>query len=73
MEENRNFAEKFNFEFPLLCDVDRAMGLAYGATNDPKTSYANRIGVVIDSHGKIKEYHPSVDAKTYAQDLLSRL
>ena len=30
-EENKAFSEKFSFNFPLLCDTDRKMGLAYGA------------------------------------------
>jgi len=31
VEDNRKFAEKFKFPFPLLCDTDRKIGLAYGA------------------------------------------
>ena len=27
--DNKKFAEKFNFNFPLLCDTDRAIGTAY--------------------------------------------
>src|SRR5688500_13557846 len=44
-EENRSFAQKFGFKFPLLCDVDRELGLAYGACETPEEGYARRIGV----------------------------
>ena len=29
VEENRAFAEKFDFPFRLLCDVERSVGMAY--------------------------------------------
>ncbi|MFN7133963.1 MAG: peroxiredoxin, partial [Myxococcales bacterium] len=71
--ENRAFAEKFHFNFPLLCDTDRALGLAYGAADSRDAPNARRIGVVIDPEGKIKEYLPKVDARTYPTDVLERV
>ena len=47
-DENRSFAQKFDFNFPLLCDQDRQMGLAYGACTEAGAEYANRIGIIID-------------------------
>ena len=32
VEKNAKFAQKFEFNFPLLCDVDRKIGVAYGTT-----------------------------------------
>lgn len=70
-EENKAFAEKFNFNFCLLtCDADMAQ--AYGAAG-PGEGYAKRVGVVIDPEGKVKEWLPKVDAKTYPQDVLKRI
>ena len=31
VEENRAFAEKFDYPFRLLCDTERTVGMAYGA------------------------------------------
>jgi len=71
-KENAAFAEKFNFNFPLLCDVDRKMGVAYGATDGKPGGYASRIGVIIGPDGKIKDAGKA-DAKTYPQDALKKL
>ena len=70
IEENRRFAEKFDFPFPLLCDTKRTIGLAYGAADSPKDEYARRIAYVIDEQGKIAQAHAKVDAASYpAQQL----
>jgi peroxiredoxin Q/BCP len=71
--ENKAFAEKFSFNFPLLCDLDRAMGVAYGAADDTNAGNARRVGVVIDAQGRIKEWLPKVDARSYPQDVLKRI
>jgi thioredoxin-dependent peroxiredoxin len=71
--ENRAFAEKFHFNFPLLCDVKRTVGLAYGAASSAEAGTAQRIGVVVGPDGRIKEWLPKVDAKTYPQEVLSRI
>ena len=73
VEDNRKFAEKFKFPFPLLCDTDRKIGLAYGAATSPTDEYAKRIAYVIDEKGRIAEAHPKVDAKNYPKEQLARL
>lgn len=72
-EENSAFAKKFDFNFPLLCDTDRKMSIAYGAADDATAGYARRIGIVIGPDGKIVEYSPKVSAQTYPQEVLARL
>lgn len=72
-EANAKFAEKFSFPFPLLCDTDRKIGIAYGACDSPKDEFARRIAYVIDENGKIAEAHPKVDPATYPQEQLARL
>ena len=70
VEENRRFAEKFDFPFPLLCDTEKKIGVAYGAADSPKDEYARRIAYVIDEEGKIAQAHAKVDAAAYpAQQL----
>jgi peroxiredoxin Q/BCP len=71
--ENRAFAEKFQFDYPLLCDTDRAMGVAYGAAASDSAKNAQRIGVVVGPDGRIREWLPKVDPKTFPRDVLQRL
>jgi peroxiredoxin Q/BCP len=70
--ENRAFAEKYAFDFPLLCDTDRTIGTAYGANADPQKG-AQRVGVVIGRDGKIKEWHARVDARAWPAAVVTTL
>jgi peroxiredoxin Q/BCP len=70
--ENKAFAEKFNFTFPLISDTDRTIGTAYGANVDPAKG-AQRVGVVIDENGRIKQWHERVDARAWPTELLKTL
>ncbi len=71
--ENRAFAEKFGFGYPLLCDVGRAMGVAYGAADPGAAGNARRIGVVVGPDGRVRSWEGKVDAKTWPRDVLARL
>ena len=70
---NARFAEKYKFNFPLLCDTDREIGLTYGAASSAKDEYAKRIAYVIDENGKVAEAYPKVDPKSYPHEQLARL
>ena len=70
--DNKKFAEKFSFNFPLISDTDRAIGTAYGANVDPAKGAA-RVGVVIDRDGKIKEWHERVDARAWPAEVIKTL
>jgi thioredoxin-dependent peroxiredoxin len=70
--DNRKFAEKFAFNFPLICDTDRTIGTAYGANVDPQKG-AQRVGVVIGPDGRIKEWHARVDARAWPAELIKTL
>ena len=72
-DENRRFAEKFNFPFPLLCDTDRTIGVAYGAADSTKDEYARRIAYVIDEQGNVAQAHAKVDAANYPREQLAAL
>ena len=72
-EVNKRFAEKNRFPFPLLCDTDKKIGLAYGAGDSEKDEYARRIAYVIDEEGKIAQAHAKVDASTYPAEQLKTL
>lgn len=73
VEDNAGFAKKFQYPFPLLCDVKREIGMAYGATDDPKAEFAKRITYVIGPDGKILQAHPKVSPKSHPQEVLASL
>ena len=73
MEENAAFAKKFEYPFPLLCDVQRELGVAYGAADDPKAGYASRITYVIGPDGRIAQAHPKVSPKSHPKEILASL
>jgi thioredoxin-dependent peroxiredoxin len=56
VEDNRAFAAKFDFPFPLLCDTAREIGLAYGACEAADAGYANRISYLIKDGRIVKTY-----------------
>ena len=71
--DNKAFAEKFNFPYPLLCDVNHEIALAYKAVKGSQDEYASRISYVIDENGNILEAISQVDTKTHSGDLCSRV
>mgnify|MGYP000847000049 CR=1 FL=1 len=72
-EKNAAFARKFDFNFPLICDTDRKIGLAYGACEDADAVAARRISYVIGEDGRILLAYPTVDAKTHPARVLNDL
>ena len=73
VEANAAFAKKFDYPFKLLCDVDRSLGLAYGACSDAKAGYANRISYLIDEQGKIARVYPKVNPGEHPKQVLTDL
>ena len=70
--DNKAFAEKFSFPYPLLCDVNREIALSYQAVSSKEDQYASRISYVIGEDGKILESIDNVDTKNHSNDLCSR-
>ena len=68
--DNAAFARKLSFPFPLLCDADRSLGLAYGACDDAKAGYAKRISYLIDEQGTILKAYPKVQPADHAEEVL---
>ena len=71
-KDNKAFAEKYSFSYPLLCDVNKDIALAYHAVKSADDQYAARISYVIGEDGKILESIESVDTKNHSNDLCSR-
>ena len=71
VEKNAEFAEKNQFPFPLLCDTDRSVGMAYGACTDTKARYASRISFLIDEEGKIARVYDKVNPREHPAQVLA--
>ncbi len=71
--ENKAFAEKFSLPFPLLCDVERKMGLAYRACQSSKDAYPRRITYVIGTSGQIEQAIDTKDPAGQAAELAKLL
>ena len=67
---NAAFARKYHFEFPLLCDTDHSIGLAYGACESLDAGFARRISYLIDPQGKIVRAYEKVDTARHAKQVL---
>jgi peroxiredoxin Q/BCP len=73
VEENKRFAEKFNFPYPLLSDTTRAMGVQYGAADSTGAGNAKRVAYVIGPDGKVRNVFPKANTATFAADVLALL
>ena len=73
VDENRAFAEKFDFPFRLLCDTDRAVGMAYGAARSADEGYARRISYVIGEDGNVLLAYKKVDPQGHLDQVLGDL
>jgi peroxiredoxin Q/BCP len=71
--DNAAFAQKLGYQFPLLCDTERKLGLAYGACDNAKAGYANRISYLIDEQGKIAKAYPQVNPRDHPAQVLADL
>jgi peroxiredoxin Q/BCP len=70
--ENKAFAEKFDYDFPLLCDTERTVGLAYKAAENAQDKYAKRYTYVIGADGKIEQAIDTKDPAGQAAELLKK-
>lgn len=73
VEENKHFAEKFKFPYPLLSDGERSMGVQYGAADPGKSGNAKRVAYIIGPDGRVKNVFPKANTSTFAADVLALL
>jgi peroxiredoxin Q/BCP len=71
--DNRAFARKYEFDYPLLSDPDRTMGLDYHAASDPDQATADRITYLIAPDGTIAGVWEKVDVKTHPAEVLAAI
>ena len=55
-EANAKFAEENGFSFPLLCDTDLSVSVAYGAVAAGAKN-ASRVAALIDEAGNVAKYY----------------
>jgi len=70
---NRTFAERQGYEFPLLCDVERKVGLAYGAARSRRDRFAARYTYVIGPDQRIAAAIDTQDPAAQAGEVLALL
>ena len=73
VEANARFAQENEFPYPLLCDTERTICVAYGACDSSDAKSANRITYVIDPGGVIAQAHAEVDARKQPEELIETL
>lgn len=73
MDENRAFAEKYEYPFPLLCDEDRTLALAFGACSSPEDSYPARLTFLVGPDGVVEYATETPDPAGQAEQILKRL
>jgi peroxiredoxin Q/BCP len=71
VEDNRAFAEKLGYGFPLLCDTEREVALAYGAVASKDDQYASRYTFVIGADGTVEQAIDTKDPGGQAAALLA--
>jgi thioredoxin-dependent peroxiredoxin len=64
------FTNKYNLNFPLLVDTDKALITAFDVDGG---GYAKRVTFVIDPNGKIVHVDSAVSTATHASDVLKVL
>lgn len=70
---NCAFAAKRGFDFPLLADLDRRIGLAYGAADDAAAGFARRVSFLIDEEGVIRKTYARVNPGDHPAEVLRDL
>jgi peroxiredoxin Q/BCP len=73
IEANQKFAEKYQFNFPLLSDLDKKIGIAYGAAADASAGAPARVSYLIGADGTIERAYGKVSAKDHPAAALEDL
>ena len=73
VDKNAAFAKKDDFKFPLACDTNREVALAYGACSDTRAQAAERISFLIDEDGKIARVYDQVDPRDHPAKVLAEI
>jgi thioredoxin-dependent peroxiredoxin len=69
--DNAAFARRYKFGFKLLSDITHEVALAYGACENLKARYPERISFLIDAGGRIERVYDKVDPRDHAAQVLA--
>jgi thioredoxin-dependent peroxiredoxin len=69
-EANRKFAEKHGLRFPLLCDTEHEIAVAFGVAR-PLVGTARRSTFLLDADGTIRREWRAVTAAGHAAEVLA--
>ena len=73
---NKAFAEKYDFPFTLLSDVDKTVGERYETKRgrlNPAAGFAKRMSFLIDPDGRIAKVYEVSDTAGHAAQVLADL
>jgi peroxiredoxin Q/BCP len=73
VEDNAAFAQTLGLDFLLLCDTNRLLALSFGACQDTKARYPERVSVLIDEAGRVMRVYDHVDPRDHAARVLADL
>ena len=71
--KNAKFAEEQGFTFPLLCDTDLSVSIAYGAAANASAKGAARVAALIDEEGKVAQYWSPAGKGEFPAQVLATL
>lgn len=69
--ENAAFAAEYGFGFKLLSDTTHEVAAAYGACDDAKARYPERMSFLIDGEGRVERAYGRVDPRDHAARVLA--
>ena len=74
-KKQKKFVDKYNFNYPLLCDESHEMLESYGVWGLKKFMGREYMGIsrvtyILDKNHCIKELYEKVNTKTHACDIL---
>ena len=73
IEANAAFAEEQGFTYPLLCDTDLSVAMAYGAAVHAGAGKASRIACLIDAEGRVKAFYDPAGKAEVPPQVLAQL
>ncbi|HYE78005.1 MAG TPA: peroxiredoxin [bacterium] len=65
------FCQKYNLNFPLIPDPDKAISQQYGVLGDH--GYANRVTYLVDRDGVVRQVWPQVNPQGHAREILQAI
>tara|TARA_B110000014_G_C19538851_1_gene288729 strand:+ start:60 stop:332 length:273 start_codon:yes stop_codon:yes gene_type:complete len=77
-KKQKKFSDKYDFNYPLLCDESHSMLESYGVWGLKKFMGREYMGIsrvtyILDNNHCVKELYEKVNTKTHACDILENL